>query len=530
MVASRFPVTVLLALENTWLHSRRASDLQGAFAPLRNPWTSEEIGFACQFVPLAHLEDEVRRLMASGQRNLIAVSDGLIVPCHQNRWCASAVAERLRRFAWEGHGYCALVAVHETAPATVPEIDAVVGDLGQDPFRQQLETVALGLWYRLPPASLGHRPLGEHLTIDFVRTREDLRDCLQLRFTVYRLLGHLPPDLLNGPAEIELDGYDPNAIHFIARVGGEIAACMRLILPSRNLPRSIILEGELQIPQPDIGGWLHEFARPSVTLRSRLAALDPMATIPAALLKAFNAFTLNVDVARSGSFQTTRHYCEISRNITAPKYRGLGISGLLMEKALAAAAGLRRRHMVLECGLHHRGYYEQFGFKGLGSLETGAVEPAETLNCLAMIMHRDLRDITAGTPEPSAPARNTRKTLRVAFEGKPNFITSNLDLVMDRFLADLPPGVRAEKENPLEAAVAKGMDAPATVLLHACKDTSIPALAGTLVMLLTHHGGLGITVRNAEGGQYRCPPFEGSPNEPPWEDLCKELTRLLNPP
>src|SRR5262249_28676081 len=57
---------------------------------------------------------------------------------------------------------------------------------------------------------------------------------------------------------------------------------------------------------------------------------------------------------------------EVSRIVVAPRYRGAGVSRVLVRAAIAVAFDLRKRSLMLECAPAHVAMYEKYGFTPLG--------------------------------------------------------------------------------------------------------------------------------------------------------------------
>lgn len=532
---STFGLTIPVLLSVTdghWL-TFAGGDLQRLFAPSLIPWTNEEVHFVLQFVPYDELERTVQLLIEDGKRSLIAIADRFVEAC-DGRWRASPAAWRLRRAAWDNQNYCALIGLHESSPPGVPELEAVLSlnPINLHEFRAQIESVACALWYRLPPAPVERSQQRAGVRIDFARTQEDLLDCFKLRYEVYRLLGYLTPDIRNLMSAVEMDAYDLNAIQLVARDvrTDEIAGCCRLILPSRDTMIHRGLEEALEVPQIPTVEWCTAIAEREPALARRCSGTDPSAILPATLLKVFKG----LEAAHQGPVRprASREYCEISRNITAPRYRGMGVSRALVQKVVALAAGLNRRRLILECGPHHRSYYEHFGFRMLdvaGEDAMDAMEAAETLNCVAVALHRELSpsDATAPSfPEVASPeALGAGSELRLSLTSQTKRGSGTLYQIMHSLRAQLPRELTSELESPAGPGTKSGRGSP-TLHLHDCKRSSAPALASTLLALLTREKDLHIAIANTAGKSRHYPPFE----TPLWERLCDDLTSLLDPP
>ena len=83
-----------------------------------------------------------------------------------------------------------------------------------------------------------------HIFFEIAESEEELKEIYKLRYTVYVVEdGIIPPDKVKLPG-IEMDDYDRNSVHFIARKGDKIVGYVRLILDS---PQGLPLERDCDL-------------------------------------------------------------------------------------------------------------------------------------------------------------------------------------------------------------------------------------------------------------------------------------------
>jgi predicted GNAT family N-acyltransferase len=277
-------------------------------------------------------------------------------------------------------------------------LDYLISDQGD--FAQQLveavRFVGARIWLTLPTPPDAPSANGDsRAVIDFPRSMETFRDLLRLRFEIYRVLGYLGPDLLKTTSQLELDAFDPNAIHLVVRdsLDDEVLGCARLIVPpsARDAEERMALNYDSE----NVGSWcslltLKESRRVYRDILKYGAGGNPL---PAASMGAYAA--LREMLRQTHPDLRTEDCCELSRLIVAPKARGQHLARRLIEAAVQiATAWLPRRIMLVECREHHRRLYEGFGFK---AMENSAAESAGLLHTTAIAMWRDLRT-TTGPP------------------------------------------------------------------------------------------------------------------------------------
>ncbi|MGH8509527.1 MAG: GNAT family N-acetyltransferase, partial [Gammaproteobacteria bacterium] len=217
--------------------------------------------------------------------------------------------------------------------------------------------------------------------------KHSLRRSLELRYQIYCALGYLSESVRASRSRIELDCYDPTAIHYAVASHddpGRVVASMRLIIPGT----SPLMSG---IQPADYPRWCHELANdePSRVFRELLRRRYPNA-LPA--LDSFNYFTRIKDQPRFKELVLPRNSCEISRVVVDPQYRGRGLLKLLMEKAIGTAARNRRRYLLLECAPFHEPMYRKFGFQLIEDDGQRYYVRERRLDAWVVAMYRELKD------------------------------------------------------------------------------------------------------------------------------------------
>ena len=252
-------------------------------------------------------------------------------------------------------------------------------------IRDAVSQVATRLWYKLPPAEKG--PDHKKFTIKQVTTKQSLRLSLELRYQIYCALGYLSEPVRASQSRIELDCYDPTAIHYVVTSyddPGRVVASMRLLIPEA----SPLLIG---IRSADYRRWCGELANdePTRVFRELLRRGHPNA-LPA--LDSFDYFTRIKDQPRFKELVLPRNSCEISRVVVDPEYRGRGLLNLLMEKAIGIAACNRKRYLLLECAPFHEPMYGKFGFQVIEDEGQRYYARERRLDAWVVAMYRELKD------------------------------------------------------------------------------------------------------------------------------------------
>ena len=227
------------------------------------------------------------------------------------------------------------------------------------------------------------------IQVRLVRSFDELLQCAALRFRVYDALGYLDESLSASRAKLELDYYDFHSLHLCAvdHRSGEVAGILRIVLPvyryrgatntpecdefvvARTADRSQLrrcvnrrkyrvasITDAIQIQR----GWVHRIVTSGKKLQEKYHQADPLIHFPIMDNSNFGDcwphFLNEYD---------PHHTAEISRVIVSPRYRGMGISTLLIRAAIALSVHMELRHLVLECIPLHVEMYQKHGFEAL---------------------------------------------------------------------------------------------------------------------------------------------------------------------
>lgn len=379
---------------------------------------------------LVDLEEFTTSARAEG---LLVISGDLVTP--DGEVGASTLAGQMLAGAHQAELPIALVGVVSSSrkrPAVPPMgLDSVIAD-GDDLAEQINEAVqqlAPRIWLTLPTPELatasGDSDGDSEVVIDFPRSLDDFRAVLALRFEIYRTLGYLAPAILAARSQLDLDAFDPNAIHLLAREmsSGEIVGCARLIVPDAML--STDQRRAMNYPI-EVGDWCRTLAQDedSRVFRDILKKGTGGQPLPAAAMGAYEALRMTLKASHPGL--RAEDCCELSRLIVAPKARGQRLSRRLTEAAVQIAVSwLPRTIMIIECREHHRRLYEHFGFQLTGEARAEHAGPLRT-EAIAMwcdlkksndpLRHRPnahvvLSSLAQASDRPEEPALHLRRAL-----------------------------------------------------------------------------------------------------------------------
>jgi predicted GNAT family N-acyltransferase len=202
-----------------------------------------------------------------------------------------------------------------------------------------------------------------------------VKECLHLRFRIYEALGYLDEELSQDAEKLDVDCFDTHALHLCAvdLRSGDVVGTLRIVLPTdpcQFADSAATVQGKLDFGRvrrltqvvAAQAAWIREKAEPDDLLRRRLHAYNHLAYLPILFNSDFGRRWPNFleDYPREET-------AEISRVVVAPRYRGMGISRLLMRAAIAAASELNLRHLLLECIPQHIAMYGDYGFTDLYS-------------------------------------------------------------------------------------------------------------------------------------------------------------------
>jgi predicted GNAT family N-acyltransferase len=248
-------------------------------------------------------------------------------------------------------------------------------------LRNDITKVADGLRLKAPSGPPRVLPRDRAIELKVARTLAEMEDCLGLRFQVYDRMGYLEDRISGCPSQLEIDRYDvydnKGTIHFIAKdhESGEIAGTVRLIL-ARGLGK--VRESVIGSPPSEIlhmqDRLIREIARREADTSEERAVLQQKINAP--------GFFGSLPILQSAEFHEksrailmrSQDICELSRLVVGPRYRGLGVSKVLVRAVLATALDLKKDRVLLECVPTHASMYEKFGFELIKGTHSRAQE------------------------------------------------------------------------------------------------------------------------------------------------------------
>jgi GNAT superfamily N-acetyltransferase len=193
------------------------------------------------------------------------------------------------------------------------------------------------------------------IEVRIAKNLREFKECLALRYRVYNLLGYISDD--RASESLDLDFFDPSAIHFIATQKANdagttrIAGTARLIVTGKSTCSRGFF-GDTTALRNHYKSLCDEVAVDSSRLRRNLDKRPVAAALP--VLAAFKSTPEGI---------RDDEVCELSRVVVSEEFRGLGLSRLLIRACIAAALDLRLRAVMLECLPEHVQLYAKFDFK-----------------------------------------------------------------------------------------------------------------------------------------------------------------------
>jgi predicted GNAT family N-acyltransferase len=338
-----------------------------AFAPTENCNSDSEAEFAERVERLARTEDV-----------LLVVSDRFASrsPAGVERYDLARV---VRERSGEGKAVVALVAVIDPPQRRIRYVDHVIE---RGAFLQNLcdavQCVSRLVRYKLPPLEIA-AARAPAIEVRPVGSVSELRECLALRQKVYRTLNYLDLNPDDEPGDLDLNYFDPSALHFVAVAGQEIAGTARLIVAGAKSLHTSLFGGTARVRQ-EYGAMCEQIAATCPALKW---GQNRGPTAPLPVLAAFDYAQLGAEADISPS-----DLCEISRVVVAEEFRGLGVSRLLVRACIAAAFDLRQRYVLLDCIPQHAAMYEKFGFA-----RVEGYAQAWGIGQLAILMSLGLKDV-----------------------------------------------------------------------------------------------------------------------------------------
>lgn len=314
----------------------------------------------------------LNRMTQAAQRpspqRFVVLSDALVKGKGEQAH-ASELASAIRSiFIDHSEHLCGLVGLVRGECPRTTDIDKTidVGSLEAGRLKKTIVAVANGLWLKScvrPQEEMSHR---DAISINLVQSEEELRECLALRHRVYSALGYLEDAVASCNSRVEIDSFDIRSFHFSAtdHNTGDVVGTLRLVMPvARHQQKSLLgYATKVRARQRE---WVWSIARKSDAREIEVRFCRKLIEQP------FLPFPILVNSnfgEKWPKFLQTYQFdkcAEISRVVVSPRYRGLGISTVLLRAAIAAAYDLHKRYLLLECIPSHAKLYEKVGFISL---------------------------------------------------------------------------------------------------------------------------------------------------------------------
>ncbi|HWB01477.1 MAG TPA: GNAT family N-acetyltransferase [Verrucomicrobiales bacterium] len=357
-----------------------------SFQQVAIKWTNETVHFSVQFLNSTDaLNTAIIRLAQSSDPTFsIIVSDKLTSSAAPGALAASELTKQLRALFFRSQSYCGLIALYPGENCMrASDVDLVLpASTLQSPtlLREYALKVVHRLWYKAPPSK---RTSSSPPLVTTNISSEQFRKCLELRYTTYGMLGYIDREVEDSELKIEMDFFDPQAVHIAAleATTQRVIGTARLIVPGNAPPCSDIkFFGEKYCRE-----WADK--EPYPVFRQRL---DQGTT---ASMPIFDTFPFPQTYKRR--LRPIAKYCELSRLIVDPEFRGMGVGSALIQFCFDTARKLARKVMVLECAPHHQKMYEQYGFNLIVKGKKIFYSRARELDQMAIAMAAALTDDVA---------------------------------------------------------------------------------------------------------------------------------------
>lgn len=400
-------INIILALEESTAKYLNLEDIKHITCKVSHELLPESP--RCFVRVVEHLSEEDFREFAGASQveGIMVISEDLVAPGGKLR--SSQLATDFRAQARQTGLPLILIGLTRKGDNPLPgspppDLDCVLSndaDLGRN-LAEAVREMAARIWLTMPAPEVrsNSRPCDadSDIVIDFPRTEKDFKGILALRFTIYRALGYLSEEILQAESHYDLDPFDPNAIHLLARDtrSGDIVGCSRLIVP--DAMRSDEQRHALGYPL-DVPKWCQILAdAEKLPVYRKILKRGPGGmSLPGASMAAYTALRRDLQGTHTGL--RTEHCCEFSRLIVAPRTRGQRLARRLTEAAAQIAGSwMQRTIMLVECREYHRSLYERFGFQ---LTKGNQAESAGLLRTTAIVMWRDLHQ--EAFPSPHQP-------------------------------------------------------------------------------------------------------------------------------
>ena len=315
---------------------------------------------------------------------VILISDRVIAESCEHGAGKPVLAWELREHALTHRGIIYIIAVTQQGVVVPHLIDNTINeDAEEEVICRKLVKAFRSIIYRCPPTRSVMDP-AIAAQVKMVNSFDEFKESLRLRHRIYKLLGYSHDVVNEADRCFDLDRYDAAALHFVAIISSgdatTVVGTARLVCNSFDLLRGSLLGNSTSFPE-----WRREFvervATGSPSLRSELSSSESMM----AGLPVFETFDI-VPLTKSLQISNTG-LGEVGRVVVAEKFRGLGISRLLVRVCIATARDLELEHLFLDCIPQHMHLYEKCGFK-----QVSHAAPHEDVRVgqFATLMHLDL--------------------------------------------------------------------------------------------------------------------------------------------
>ncbi|MCI0400637.1 MAG: GNAT family N-acetyltransferase [Gammaproteobacteria bacterium] len=446
----------------------RTQDLADLGNGLAMPTGDEPVAVSVEFCAVSKA---TLSLWASRrERRVVIIVSPALIEVRPNAYKASPLAMQLLEHSWNEGIVLGLVGVVHGEPKHVAGLDCVLGDQPFTPqaLRNAVQKVASRLWFKLPPWRKAPSSATEDaFEAQQITCEEHFRQSLELRYLVYNALGYLDERITSASQKIDLDCYDPMAIHYAvtSRNSRErVVGTMRLIVPGRrNLPHGTTL-----FQPASYGAWCEQLANAETKRVFRDVLNRPSAnSLP--LLDSFDYFAALTDQTMFRDMVMPNQSCEVSRVVVHPDFRGNKILKLLVDKAIAVASRIRKRYLLLECAPFHEAMYRKYGFQTIEDQGRRFYARAQKLDSWAVAMYLDLNLLAHKSELVHAQAAKGLYQLRILDRYRRDYTLTvgckDLDrLGIDSRLSVPYPILRSEE--PRNAYVAKSAAPTLSSLIH----------------------------------------------------------------
>ena len=362
------------------------------------------------------LQPAISEILENSQEQLIVIlSDTLAERGRDDKPLPGKLTAMIRERFLEQPKLCGLVALFDGPSRRTADIERVVDSRNLTEFRVQdaVMRTADALRLKAPPGPTADLAENEAIVVRLARNEADMRACLGLRFDVYDRLFYLEERLSDCPAKLDLDLYDKRSIHFLAEssLTGDVVGTVRLVLPRQLLPS-----------QKDsvIGSPTYMTVERQARLCQKIADDEAQKGNGVLADKLGEASFAALPILQSNDFREktgqmlaqAKLQAELSRLIVQPRYRGLGVSRLLIRVVVAAAQDIERDIILLECVPAHANMYAKHGFARMQG-HHGRVQDLDQLavamslemtnsplDQAASLARRDLEMIRCGAEDP----------------------------------------------------------------------------------------------------------------------------------